>query len=291
MVPELYIKTNCTIGEGPVWDEDAQTLYFIDILGQKIFSHDGKKLTEMSTGRNIGCAVLREKGGMAAGMIGGWYFVDFPDGEITFIGDPEADNPESRFNDGKADPAGRFWTGTMSTKLDTGYGEAGPDSGLYCLDTDLHMSTLATDIIQGNGMGWTHDAKKFYFIDTQRFHMKEFDCDIEKPELTNCRICIDFKDYSGIPDGMTVDDEGMVWVAFWGGSCIRRFDPRDGKLLETVELPALNVTCCCFGGKNMDELFITTGALGTDLEKYPLAGSVFKLKPGVSGARSFKFKV
>ncbi len=291
LIPELIADTHCIIGEGPVWDERTGKLYFIDILGRSFYCFDGEK-TEKLIGfdQSLGFAVLREKGGIIAGLQKGYYFADPETGRIEQLADPEPDRAEGRFNDGKVDPAGRVWGGTMPTSLDTGYGEAGPDSALYCMDTDGSIKTMLTGVIQGNGMGWTKDTKKFYFVDTQKHTVQEFDYDIEKNELSNGRVCVTVPPEEGIPDGMTVDDEGNIWVALWGGRSVVKYDPKTGEALERAELPALNVTSCCFGGKDMDELFITTGSLGTDAEEYPNAGGVFRIKPGVKGAVSYRYK-
>ena len=286
--PELYIPMNCVIGEGPVWDERDQTLYFIDLLGGKIY-HKAETLEKLDVGETVGCIALRERGGMIAGLKSGWYFMDFPSGKREFISWPEGDRTGSRFNDGKADPAGRMWSGTMPTTLDTGEGEAGPDSALYSLDQKLNVKQMASGIIQGNGMAWTADTKQFYFIDTQSRHVLGFDYDIGTNVLTNQRIAVTVPEKDGIPDGMTIDDEGRLWIALWGGNAVGVWDPRSGTLLEKIEVPAKNVTACCFGGADMKDLFITTASLGTDLERYPQAGSVFRLRTDVSGAKSFRF--
>lgn len=291
MKPELAIKCNCTIGEGPVWDEQTGKFYFVDNREWKAFCCNGTKVEKMiSFEKQLGFIVLREQGGLVAGMKDGYYFVDFDGAEPQFVVSPEPDRPDGRFNDGKVDPAGRVWGGTQTTNLDTGCGEVLPNSGLYSLDETLQVKKVLSGVIQGNGMGWSADTKKFYFIDTERFCVQEFDYDIERNELSNGRVCVAVPGEMGIPDGMTVDDEGNIWVALWGGHAVIKYDPRTGNILEKVEMPVPNVTSCCFGGKNMDELYITTAALGTDLEQYPLAGSVFKIKPGVTGRPSYKFK-
>ena len=289
--PELVVDSHCIIGEGPVWDERTGKLYFIDILGRSMYSFDGEKIDgKIVFDQSLGFAVLREEGGVVAGLQKGYYFADFDGSEAVQVVDPEEGREDGRFNDGKVDPYGRVWGGTMPTSLDTGYGEAGPDSAVYCMYPDKTVKTMLTGVIQGNGLAWSKDNKKFYFVDTQKVCIQEFDYDIEKNELSNGRVCVDVPNEDGIPDGMTIDDEGMLWLALWGGSCVKRYDPATGEILATVELPAINVTSCCFGGENMDELYITTASLNTDLEKYPHAGGVFKVKPGVTGAVSYRFK-
>ena len=286
--PELFLRARCVIGEGPVWDERDQTLYFIDLLGGKIF-HCGEQMEEVDVGETVGCIALREQGGMIAGLKSGWYWLDFPSGERRFIADPESERSETRFNDGKADPAGRMWTGTMPVALDTGEGEAGPDAAIYCLNQNLQIRKMASGIIQGNGMAWSPDARKFYFVDTQSRQVWACDYDLDANTLSDRRLAITIPETYGIPDGMTIDDEGNLWIALWGGRAVSVWNAENGTLLERIELPVQNVTSCCFGGADMDELFITTAALGTDLERYPLAGSVFRLRAGVRGAKSYRF--
>lgn len=289
--PELVVDSHCIIGEGPVWDERTGKLYFIDILGRSMYCFNGKEIEgKIEFDQSLGFGVLREEGGVVAGLQKGFYFADFDGKEAVWVADPEPGREDGRLNDGKVDPMGRVWGGTMPTSLDTGYGEAGPDSGVYCMNSDKTVKTMLTGVIQGNGMAWSKDNKKYYFIDTQKFTVEEFDYDIEKNELSNGRVCVSIPVGDVIPDGMTIDDEGMLWVALWGGGCVKRFDPATGEELMKIELPAVNVTSCCFGGEKMDELYITTASLNTDLEKYPHAGGVFKVKPGVTGVVSYRFK-
>ena len=289
--PELAVDIDCIIGEGPVWDERDQTLYFIDILGRSMHRFDGSRVERLlQFDQSIGFAVLRENGGVVAGLQDGFYFADPLTGKFENVGDPEPGRAEGRFNDGKVDPAGRVWGGTMPTSLDTGYGEAGPDSGLYCMDENRSIKTMLTGVIQGNGLAWSADTKKFYFIDTQRHCVQEFDYDISENVLSGGRVCVEVPASEGIPDGMTIDDDGKLWVALWGGRRVVRFDPATGSAVGQVELPALNVTSCCFGGKNLDELYITTGNLNTDRTEYPHAGSVFVVRPGITGAPSWRYR-
>lgn len=291
MNAELYIKMRCTIGEGPVWDEETGILYFVDNREGKVYSFDEKELKEVvSFDKKLGFVVLREQGGMVAGLKDGYYYEDLNGEAPRFIASPEPGRTDGRFNDGKADPAGRIWGGTQTTNIDTGSGEVIADSGLYCLDEKGNVKQMLSEVIQGNGMGWNKDATKFYFIDTERFCVQEFDYDIQKNELSNGRVCVEVPKEMGIPDGMAVDDEGNIWVALWGGYSVIKYDPSTGAVLDKVDVEAPNVTSCCFGGEKMDELYITTASLLTDLDKYPLAGSVFKVNPGVTGRPSFKFK-
>lgn len=284
---EFVVNSHCIIGEGPVWDSDTQKLWFIDVRDQKVFCCDNRTLEKtLSFDQPVGFAVLREKGGFVLGLRDGYYFSDM-DGNITPIADPEPGRTDGRFNDGKVDPQGRVWGGTMCM---TDGIEPGPDSGLYCLDENLKMTTKLTSVLQANGMAWNKEQDKFYFVDTMRRNVTEYRYDPQTGTLSEGRECIKVPEKDGLPDGMCLDDEGMVWLALWGGYGVVRYDPTTGEILDKVELPCPNVTSCCFGGEKLDELYITTAAILTDTQKYPLAGGVFKVKPGVCGRPSYKFK-
>jgi len=290
MRAELAADSKCVIGEGPVWDGREGKLYFIDVREWKLLCWDGTAVKELvKFAQNIGFAVLRERGGFVAGLRDGFYCVE-RDGTQRRVAAPEASRTDGRFNDGKVDPAGRVWGGTMPVSLDTGVGPVGPDSGLYCMDGRFQTKTMLRGVIQGNGLAWSADAKKFYFIDTQRFCVQEFHYDLEKNELSNGRVCVEIPQTMGIPDGMTVDDEGNLWVALWGGGGVAKYDPATGRLLDKAELPVLHATSCCFGGTRLDELYITTAGYGTDPARYPFAGGVFRVRPGVTGRPSYLFR-
>lgn len=291
MKAELIINCGCTIGEGPVWDSDSGKLYFIDNRQALVYCWNGADVEKVRKfSKKLGFVILHEQGGMVVGLEDGFYFDRFDGTQPRLLAAAEPGRTDCRFNDGKADPAGRAWGGTQTTHLDTGEGEVLPNSGLFCMDAGFQVKQVLGGVIQSNGLGWSADAKKFYFIDTERFCVQEFDYDIGRNELSNGRVCVEIPKEQGIPDGMTVDDNGNIWVALWGGYGVNCYDPATGALLERVELPVPNVTSCCFGGDGLDELYITTAAINTDLAVYPAAGGVFRVKPGVTGRPSYKFK-
>ena len=287
MKPELYIQAGCINAEGPVWDESTGTLYFIDVEAGKIFSHSGGRLISWDAGEQIGCAVLRERGGMIAALKSGLYEVDFPYGGKKLIQDPERHIPGNRFNDGKVDPAGRLLAGTMALSSK----ESDPPSGaLYCLNTDGSVEKRIGNIYLSNGLAWSGDGRLFYHVDTTARTVTRYDYDPETGSMSNPEAVIRVPEALGFPDGMTIDHQGMLWIALWGGGAVSRWNPLTGELLEKYELPVQNVSSCCFGGKDMDLLFITTASQDTDMEKYPLAGSIFMMKTRVKGAASRKYK-
>ncbi len=287
MKAELFIKASCVIGEGPVWDEKTGELWFVDVLGQKVLCSRGVEPERvLSFDQPVGFAVLREEGGLLLGMRDG-FFLCSSDGSLIFIGDPEPGRKDGRLNDGKADPAGRVFGGTMC--MIDGEGEKA-ESGLFRIGPDRCIHRCLDRVMQANGMGWNKEGNLFYFVDTLRYTVSEYRYDLSTGELSEGRVCISTDRDAGLPDGMCVDDEGMIWLAFWGGWGIVRYDPSTGNALERIELPCPNVTSCCFGGDELNELYITTASILTDTNKYPLAGSVFKALPGVNGRPSFRFR-
>ena len=207
-------------------------------------------------------------------------------GSKAALADPEASmRGKTRFNDGKCDPAGRFWAGTISMIKDTG------SANLYCLDTDGSLSLKVSGVTNSNGICWSADATKMFYIDTPTQNVRAYDYDLESGAIFNARVVIDTAahGYNSSPDGMTIDADGMLWVAFCHGACVVRFDPQKDKELQRVDLPCIETTACTFGGENLDRLFVTTG-IKAELDE-PDAGKVFVIDGlGVKGVPAFAFK-
>jgi sugar lactone lactonase YvrE len=192
-----------------------------------------------------------------------------------------------RMNDGKCDPAGRFWAGSMAYTGDTGAGT------LYRLDPDLSLHTVLDSVTISNGLVWTSDNSTFFYIDTPTGRVDAYDYDHGTGNISNCRTAVEIPDGQGGPDGMTIDSEDMVWVAHWGGSCVTRWNPQTGELLETVEVPdAKQITSCALGGANLDDLYITSASIGLDdegLAEQPNAGRLFRVKVKARGVPACGF--
>jgi sugar lactone lactonase YvrE len=285
---ELVLKADARIGEGSIWDWERNRLLWIDILNGEILSFDPATRENRIVFKSclpIGTVVQRERGGLVAALLHGIYFVDEETGAAEMICEVETDKPENRFNDGKCDAAGRFWVGTMS---------GDPSKGsLYRLGTDLKCDKMLEGVSISNGIIWSHDNKTMYYADTPTGVIVAFDYDLETGGIRNKRTVVEIKKGEGGPDGFTIDAEGMLWVAQWGGWQVGRYDPETGKKLETVEVPAGQVSSCAFGGRNLDELYITTARVSLSEEKlaaHPLTGSLFMAKVGVKGVRANKFK-
>ncbi len=201
-------------------------------------------------------------------------------------------NPEdgigNRFNDGKCDAQGRFWTGTMSLQEEENKGN------LYVMDTALSIKKKIENVTISNGLAWNADNSIMYYINTPTNYIFAFDYDIQTADIANQRVVIDLTHEQGHADGMTIDEEGMLWIAFYGGWRIDRYDPSTGKLLQQIMLPVENVTCCTFGGSGLDDLYITTATQGMNeqaLKEHPDAGKLFVVENiGVKGALPQKFK-
>jgi sugar lactone lactonase YvrE len=217
----------------------------------------------------------------------GFGFVNRETGEVNMLANPESHIPGNRFNDGKCGPDGRFWAGTMSHTDEPGKGS------FYAFDTDHSVSKKISNVSISNGMAWSADHKTFYYIDTPTFTVAAYDFDKNTAEIGNKRVVITIPKEDGSPDGMTIDSEGMLWIAHWDGWQITRWNPDTGKKLLSIPLPAARITSCAFGGDNLEDLYITSARAwltNDQLAEQPLAGSLFVIKnTGYKGLPAFEF--
>ena len=272
--------------EGPFWYGDR--FGWVDIMAGRLWvaGFDGTTLTDprsYDAGRPLGAAVPRAGGGWLLAAGSAFYGLD-EDGTVTPLTDDLADASLVRMNDGKCDPAGRFWAGTMD------YGEERPTGSLYVYDGAARTArTVLEGVTISNGLAWSPDHRTMYYIDTPTGRVDAFDYDESTGEISGRRPFAEVE--GGHPDGMTIDDEGFLWVALWGGGAVRRFDP-SGRVAGTVHVKATKVTSCCFGGPGGTTLFITTSMrdLSADQRKAePDAGRIFRVEPGVSGRPATPF--
>ncbi len=291
MQPELLLEARADIGEGPVWDARVSHLYWIDIRAGDLHVFDPAAGTDrrFNLGEPIGCLAPRRAGGLVLALRSGFAILDSPPplgAGVRKIVNPEPGMPGNRFNDGKCDPAGRFLAGTMDDAEETASGS------LYSLSPDGSLRTLLTGIRISNGLAWSPDGRTFYYTDTPTRQVTAFDYDLSSGAIEDPRPAVVVPAEMGWPDGMTCDAEGLLWVALWGGAQLTRWDPATGRLLEAIPFPALNVSSCTFGGQNLDELYVTSARKGMNaaqLDRYPLSGGLFRLRPGVRGMPAFAF--
>ncbi len=275
------------LGEGPVWDGATGSLVWVDILAGLVHRHaPSTGLTDtLEVGRPVGAVALRAGGGLVLATDDGFRFIEAGGTTSRLVAPINADDPELRMNDGKCDPLGRFWAGTMR------YDQRAGGGALYCLGSDATVTLEIKDVTISNGIDWSPDGRTMYFIDTPTQRVDAFDFDPAGGRISARRSLISIDPADGGPDGLTVDADGYVWVALWGGWSVRRYTP-EGRPEREIRLPAAHVTSLAFGGAHLDELFITTAWEGLATEQraaQPEAGGLFHCRPGVRGrpARSF----
>jgi L-arabinonolactonase len=266
---------HCLGGEGPLWDPAERVLYFIDNTGQKVHRYDaGAGATRSWDMPSVITALaLRERRGAIVTLRTGIHVFDFETGDIEVLS-PLDDPPPFVFNDGKVDRRGRFLIGASTAN----FANPTPDGGLYRLDPDRSLTKLDTGVHFSNGPCWSPDDKTFYFSDSFRHVTYAYDYDIATGEIANKRPFVNTRELGGLPDGATVDRDGLVWIAIYGGGKIAAFRP-DGELERAVEMPVRLVSSVMFGGPGLDQLYVTTiekGALGEPWEEG--AGDVYVIE-------------
>jgi sugar lactone lactonase YvrE len=278
VIVDVVLEAEAQLGEGPVWDSRAAVLRWVDILPGLVhrFDPESGEDTSFEVGEPVGTVAVRRSGGLVLATESGIYTCSDDGSSSTRLHEVATDPRGGRFNDGKADRWGRFWAGTMLEGTDAA-------GAFYRLDPDGSLHTVLTDVSVSNGMGWSPDGRTMYYVDTPTGGVDAFDHDPDTGDVTNRRRLIDVE--RGWPDGLSVDAEGGLWVALWDGWAVRHYAP-DGRLIDTVELPAQRVTSCAFGGPDLSTLYLTsarTGLAEDVLERQPHAGSLFAVDAEVSG--------
>ena len=290
MQASLLYKSGNILAEGPFWHAERKSFFWVDIDGKKFHEYtwpDGKT-NEWQLDHRVSLIVqpADDDNKLFLGVQGGLASFDLLTGKFEWALDIEKDIPINRTNDGCVDAAGRLWIGTMHREFEKEKGS------LYSVEYDLTITRRLNSISISNGIAWSPDGKRMYFTDTptQTVQSFLFDAETGNIQFEKTAITIDKKD--GSPDGMCMDEEGMLWIAQWDGFGVYRWNPATGKMLDKIGLPVPQVSSCAFGGENMDHLFITTARENMNsetLKKYPLSGNVFIAKPGVKGLKVHKF--
>lgn len=267
---EVAVRANAKLAEGPRWDAATRRLLWVDIEGCDLHVLEGGEDRAIALDAMVGAAAPTASGAVLVALADRLALVDLADESVhTLVRLPHG--PRLRSNDGACDAAGRFWIGTMGLDQAPGVG------ALYRFDGRLERALEGVTL--SNGLGWTRDDTCMYYIDSPLQRVDVFDFELASARLDARRPFVSIDKADGIPDGLAVDDEGGVWVALYGGGCIRRYDER-GLLDAVLEVPAENVTSCCFGGDDGRSLFVTTAAPD---------GNVYVTQPGVSGPPAHAF--
>jgi D-xylonolactonase len=278
--PVCIADVKAILGEGPVWVAREEALYWVDIKGKRVFRLDAADGSVSSWQPPVRiCSLAPRRGaGFVASTDRGFALVDPRTESFEFLGEVEAGTPGNRFNDGKVDRQGRFWAGTMDDVEEEATGN------LYRLDPSFEWSFIDGGYKVTNGPAFSPDGRTLYHTDSARQTIYAFDLHIDG-DARGKRVLAQFGEEHGYPDGMTVDAEGCLWVAFWDGWCVRRLSP-EGEILQSIELPVQRPTSCAFGGPDFDRLYVTSASIGLDekqLSMQPYAGGLFLMTPGVSG--------
>jgi sugar lactone lactonase YvrE len=278
---ELAADVRADLGEGPIWDGRIGRLLWVDIPAGKILMLDPRSggVEELGVGQPVGTIVPRLAGGYVLAIRDGFATLDPKTGAVELLAPVDADNVDSRMNDGACDAYGRFWAGTMAEDETPGAG------ALYRLDPDGSVTKMLDGVTMSNGVDWSLDGTLMYYIDTATQGIDVFDFDGEAGTMSGRRQLIAVDPKAGAPDGLTVDAEGFLWVALWGGSAVHRYAP-DGTLDKALPLPAKLITSMAFGDDDLDSLYVSSaGAYLSPQEQaeQPHAGKLFRLDPGVRG--------
>ena len=285
---DLIIDAKALVGEGPIWHSQKNVLYWVDILGNSVNIYDPAtdQNRTIDVGQPVGTIVPRKSGGVMLALHHGFASLNLETEEVKMISDPESHIPEHRFNDGKCDPAGRFWAGTMT------FDGATPTGSVYCMFPDLRVKRMIENVSISNGIVWSLDNSTMYYIDTPTNVVVAYDYNIDTADISNKRVAITIPQEDGMPDGMTIDSEGMLWIAHYGGSRVTRWDANSGKLLQTIPLPVTQVTACALGGPKMDQLYITSACQQLDdaaFKEQPHAGGLIRTSVDVKGIEAPEF--
>ncbi|RZM29556.1 MAG: SMP-30/gluconolactonase/LRE family protein [Pedobacter sp.] len=288
MKVSTLLKASNVLGESPFWHAKRQSLFWVDI--EQGLLHElnwkTKDLQIWPLSRRVSLIMEGAEDQLILGVQGGLVNFDLKTGDVDWIADIEKDLPDRRCNDGGVDNMGRIWVGVMDIHCKPNLGS------LYRL---TNLSTPPVKMIEGltipNGLVWSHNYERMYFIDTVSRSVKSYLFNQLTGAIEYEKDVITISPQMGMPDGMTIDNEGMLWIALYGGFALGRWNPQNGKLIDLIKLPVPNATNCCFAGDQLDELVITTARENMtqqELIDYPESGHLFIIKsPGVRGVRAF----
>jgi sugar lactone lactonase YvrE len=285
---ERVIAAGNQLGESPVWRPEENALYWVDIpkgvIARYVLSTGARSCWQLPA--PIGSFAFRRSGGVIAALKTGIFFYDLETGQHSLIESPETEMTQNRFNEGKCDPKGRFWAGTMNEVI-----RGKPDGTLYRLSADQKLATILEQLTVPNGLAWSPDGKIMYFADTRRHVIYQFDYDLDDGMPHHQRVLVDLSSYQGLPDGATVDTDGCLWSAMFSGGRIVRYTPT-GKIDRVIGLPVTQVNSLTFGDSDLRTLFVVTSKHllnETGLAAQPLAGDIFAIDAGVAGLPESRF--
>ncbi len=281
------VETRNTLGESPAWAVREQALYWVDIPEKRLFRMGQTGLETWELPELVSAVVPRALGGVVLTLAQRVVTFEPKTGSLETLCRPDS-NPQNRSNDARCDALGRLWLGTMQNNFGPN-GEAREitqdSGGLFRIEPDGNPFEMLSNIGISNGLAWSLDAKTMYFADSIKAEIYAFDYDLEHGTISNRRLFSNLE--RGVPDGATIDAEGYLWNARWGGSCLVRFAP-NGKVDRVIELPVTQPSSCTFGGQNLEILYVTSARTGLT-NPNTFAGALLALDVGVRGCSSFEF--
>jgi len=285
---ELISSTPNQLAEGPQWLPNSKQLLWVDIEGKAVHLHNHvtKEQRRIEVNQRIGAVVPAVDGHLICALEDGIYSLHMDTEQLTKLTELESDLPNNRSNDGKCDAKGRLWIGTMPMRGESWKG------AFYSYSENGELKQHLTDIGCSNGLDWSLDGRTMYYIDTPTKKIDKLDFDLENGQISNRQPLIHIPQGKGGPDGMCVDSEGYLWVAHWGGACLTCWDPATGECIHEIAMPVSQVTSCCFGGEDLNILFVTSARIGLSeerLKEEPLAGSVFAIHLDKKGRNNHLF--
>lgn len=279
------LKVGNELGEGIIWDHQAQKIWWTDIQQSQLFRYDpqNKSMENWSTPERLACfAPIQGRTELVAAFESGFAFYNPETGTLKWIKKLEQDNPGTRFNDGRTDRQGRLWAGTMVEDMDS----ATAQGSLYCLHNDLSISSSLHKLTIPNSLCWSPDGQTVYHTDTPTRKINKHSYNIQSAEFGGPELLVK-TEKECFPDGSIVDAEGFLWNAQWGASQVVRYSPA-GEVDFVLEIPTSQPTCVAFGGKNLDLLFVTSAHQDMHM-KEPQAGDVFIYQTSYQGLKESPF--
>jgi sugar lactone lactonase YvrE len=282
----LFYPCQCKLGEGPLWHPKRKSFFWVDIENCRLFecSWSSHKIMSWDFEEQVTAAVIDRKGHLVLGFKGGLGRFNLQTGGLEWLLDIEKDFGDHRCNDGCCDSSGRLWIGTMHRDFEPGAGS------LYCIDGHLAIEKKLDQITISNGLAWSPDNSRMYYIDSPTQTVQAYLYDQYTGGIRFEKIAVQVPKSMGTPDGMAIDEEGMLWVAHWGGFGVFRWNPSNGKLISRVSVPVPNVSSCAFGGEKLNDLIITTARellTPEELKAYPSSGDLFIFNSTLRGLPTF----
>ncbi len=278
---ELLYSSQCILGESPFWHAERKCCFWVDIENGVLYEYNWiqQKTRTWKFNYRLPLALQSEGNKLILALDAKIASFDLETEQIDWLADVET-GFETRCNDGACDTMGRLWVGTMHLE------QKHEAANLYCIDNNLKVHKKLNNTTISNGIGWSLDNSRLYFIDSPTQVVQSFLFNEKTGEITFEKNAISIPHDMGSPDGMAIDEEGMLWIAHWGGFGIYRWNPENGEFMEKIEVPVPQVSSCAFVGENLEYLLITSARENMkekDLKKYPQSGDAFLVKTGVKG--------